>query len=65
LKQQYHIHMFVVATTHVCNYCYKGFQAILNKGHGIEASYITVHLYDILVINTPPQLQDLCNNYIL
>jgi len=28
----------------------------LNKGHGIEASYITVHSYDILVINTCPQL---------
>ena len=24
------------------------------KGHGIEASYITVHSYDILVINTRP-----------
>jgi len=35
------------------------FQAIhmpLNKGHGIEASCIIVHLYDILVINTHPQL---------
>jgi len=28
----------------------------LNKSHGIEASYITVHLYDILVINTRPWL---------
>jgi len=27
----------------------------LNKSHGIEASYITVHSYDILVINTHPQ----------
>jgi len=29
---------------------------ILNKSHGIEASYITVHSYDILVINIHPQL---------
>jgi len=38
-------------------YCYKKFQATqmpLNKSHGIEASYITVHLYDILIINTRP-----------
>jgi len=45
--------MFAVATTYVYKItCYKGFQATqmsLNKGHGIEASYITVHLYDILV----------------
>ena len=30
------------------NYCYKGSQG----GIVIEASYITVHSYDILVINT-------------
>jgi len=53
------VHMFV-------NHCYKGFQATqmsLNKSHGIEASYITVHSYDILVINTWPLLHlRLCNN---
>jgi len=60
--EQYHIHLFVITTTHVCDYCYKGFQATqmpLNKGHGIETSYIKVQ-YDILVINTRPQA--LCNN---
>jgi len=36
----------------------------LNKSHGIETSYITVHLYDILVINTLLSFSsDLCNNY--
>jgi len=50
------LHVFVVLQIFV-NYCYKGFQATqipLNKGHEIEASYIIVHSYDILVINTPP-----------
>jgi len=43
------------------NYCY--WQRIsrqtdtLSKSHGIEASYITVHSYDILVINTRPWLR--------
>ena len=42
-------HMFV-------NYCNKGSQVTQVDSHGIEASYITVHSYDILVINTHPRL---------
>ena len=36
------------------NYYNKGSQATQVGSHGIEASYITVHSYDILVINTRP-----------
>jgi len=38
-----------IANPRVYNLC-------LNKSHGIEASYITVHSYDILVIITHPWL---------
>jgi len=49
--------MFVVATTHVCKLLLQRISSqtdALNKSHRIEASYITVCLYDILVINTRP-----------
>jgi len=51
------IYRFVIATTHVCKLLLQRISSqkdALNKSHGIEASYITVHvhLYDILVINT-------------
>ena len=47
------LYLFVVLFV---NYCNKGSQATQVGNHGIEASYITVHLYDILVITTE------CNN---
>jgi len=45
------MHVFIVATTHVCKLLLQRISSQtneLNKSHGIEASYITVHLYDIL-----------------
>ena len=44
----------VCSTKHVfyVNYYNKGSQATHVGSHGIEVSYITVHSYDILVINT-------------
>ena len=46
----------VCSTKHVLvNYCNKGSQVTQVGSHGIEASYITVHSYDILVINTRPR----------
>ena len=39
------------------NYYNKGSQVTQVGIHGIEASYITVHSYDILVINTRPRLR--------
>ena len=67
--------MFLVATTHVCKLLLQrisSYTDALNKSHGLEASYITVHSYDILVINTRPQTHvitkisycDICNLYI-
>ena len=48
----------VCSTKHVfVNYCNKGSQVTQLGSHGIEASYITVHSYDILVINTRPRLR--------
>ena len=38
------------------NYCNKSSQVTQVGSHRIEASYITVHLYDILVISAPPWL---------
>jgi len=52
--------MFVVATTYVCKLLLQRISShtdALNKSYDIEASYITVHLYDILVINTRPWLR--------
>ena len=47
----------VCSTKHVfVNYCSKGPQVTRVGSHGIEASFITVHSYDILVINTRPRL---------
>jgi len=51
--------MFVVATTHVCKLLLQRISSqtdALNRSHGMEASYITVHSYDISVINTHPGL---------
>ena len=50
------LHLFVVLKHVFVNYCNKGSQATQVGSHGIEASYITVHSYDILVVNTE------CNN---
>ena len=46
------LYLFVVLKYVFVNYCNKGSQVTQVGSHGIEASYITVHSYDILVINT-------------
>jgi len=55
------LHVFVVATTHVCKLLLRRISShtiyVLNKSHGIEAMQLYHStLYDILIINTRPQL---------
>ena len=50
LQQRIGIEVAPVCSTKTCVY------KLLQQRIEIEASYITVHLYDILVINTHPQL---------
>ena len=46
------------------NYCNKGSQVTQAGSHGIEASYITVHSYDIFVFNTHlSSTSDSCNTH--
>jgi len=45
--EQYHIHLFVVTTTHVCKLSLQRISShtdAIKKGDMIEASYITVHV---------------------
>ena len=63
-KFQRKLHLFVVLKHVFVNYCNKGSQATQVGSHGIEASYITVHSYDILVINTLSSIVNLNDKYI-